>query len=291
MPTLSPRFKANILLLLTAAVWGIGFVAQRSAIEDGMGSISFTGIRFFLGWLCIQPFIFKLSREKRKNYSSKYLQLLLCLFMLVGAVLQQIGMETTSASKAGFLTSIYVVLTPILAAIWSHKIKLKTWAGAFFVIVGLYYLSMKNFEIKTGDLLVILGACMWAGQVLVLDVLTKIVNPIMLASRQFLFVACICLIWGGTFENQNADIWLNAIPEILFSGFFSIGIAFTFQAIAQVHAPPSDAAILMSCEAVFAAIFGFLILGELLNTRELIGCLLVFAGVLVSQIRWKNLLH
>ncbi|MBC8370345.1 MAG: DMT family transporter [Planctomycetes bacterium] len=281
------RLKADLFLLATAAIWGSGFVAQRAAMGD-IGPVAFTGVRFFLGWLCIQPFVWQVPKAKRQSKNYRWLTLALGLILLIGAVLQQIGIQFTSASKAGFLTSIYVILTPILAALWSHKIAGKTWAGALLVLGGMYFLSVNDLEISTGDLLVIFGACMWAGQVLLLDYLTKYVPPVLLASRQFLTVAVFCTAYALVFEDWQLQPWLDAAPLVLYSGFFSIGAAFTLQAIAQVHAPPADAAIIMSTEAIFAALFGYLLLAETFTPRELIGCALVLFGVLVSQLRWRR---
>jgi drug/metabolite transporter (DMT)-like permease len=283
----SPRVKADLMLLATAVIWGSGFVAQRSVVDD-LGPMSFTGVRFFLGWLCIQPLVRKIPKSQNRDQRSFNLSLVLGLILLTGSVLQQFGIQYTTASKAGFLTSIYVVLTPILASFWSHKIAAKTWTGAIIVLLGMYLMSVQGITINKGDLLVISGACMWAGQILLLDYLAKKVHPLLLASRQFLLVAVVATAYGACFENWNAASWLNAAPEVLFSGIFAIGIAFSLQAVAQVNAPPSDAAIIMSAEAVFAAVFGYLILDEELSARELMGCSLVLLGVIVSQLRWRR---
>ena len=281
------RLKADFYLLTTAAIWGSGFVAQRAAMDD-IGPISFTGVRFFLGWLCIQPFVLRVPSNLRKSKEHRWLTIALGAILLTGCVLQQIGLQWTTASKAGFLTSIYVILTPILASFWSHKIAAKTWAGAGLVLLGVYFLSVNGFSMQIGDALVTLGACMWAGQVLLLDNLAKKVPPILLASRQFLLVAICCTAYGLVFEEWDSSAWINAAPAVVYSGVFAIGVAFSLQAIAQVHAPPSDAAIIMSTESVFAALCGYLLLGESLDQRELFGCGLVFLGIVISQLRWRS---
>lgn len=281
------RLKADLFLLATAALWGSGFVAQRVAMED-IGPLSFTGIRFFLGWLCIQPLVFRISPAERRNKNHRWLTISLGTILLIGVVLQQIGIQYTTASKAGFLTCICVILTPILASFWSHKIAGKTWGGAVLVLTGMYFLSMQGFRMQMGDALVTLGACMWAGHVLLLDHLAKRVPPALLASRQFLLVSICSTAYALLFEEWHVEPLLNAAPAILYSGFFSIGAAFTLQAYAQVHTPASDAAIIMSTESIFAALFGFLLLGEILNQRELFGCALVLTGVVISQLNWQT---
>lgn len=281
------RLKTDLYLLITAAIWGSGFVAQRAAMDD-LGPISFTGVRFFLGWLCIQPFVRRIPLADRRSTLHRWPTIWLGTILLTGSVLQQIGIQWTTASKAGFLTSIYVILTPILASFWSHKIATKTWLGAIAVLAGMYFLSVNNFSMQLGDALVTLGACMWAGQVLLLGYLAKKVPPVLLASRQFLLVAVCCTTYGIIFEPQSSSAWINAAPSVLYSGVFAIGAAFTLQAIAQVHAPPSDAAIIMSTEALFAAFCGYLLLDEVLNQRELFGCTLVLFGIVVSQLRWRR---
>lgn len=206
--------------------------------------------------------------------------------MFVAIGLQQIGLVHTTAGKAGFITGLYVVFVPMIGLLVGHRISVATWIGAAFAAVGLYFLSVAGqLAINPGDLFVLACAVVWAVHVQIIGWLSPKTDSVRLAAMQFgtgavLGLAAAMLTEEITFTGIMACKWW-----ILYGGVFPVGIAFTLQIIGQRDAPPAHAAVLMSLEAVFAAGTGWLLLSETLGHRELIGCALMFAGILVSQTR------
>ena len=290
--TMAP-LKSDSLLLLTAFIWGTAFVAQRVGM-DYVGPFTFNGLRFALGSLSLLPLLY-LFRERRQVPTSIRPQASLkmiivggCLagiVLFLGASLQQVGLVYTTAGKAGFITGLYVVIVPLLGLFWKQNPGLGTWLGAVLAAIGLYFLSVtKSFTLSFGDLLELIGAFFWAGHVLILSWLSPKIDSLKLAFVQFL--ACSLLSLGVAFISETwalSAITAAAVP-ILYGGLVSIGVAYTLQVVAQREAKPAHAAILLSLEAVFAALGGWVILGETLSTRGLIGCSLMLAGMLLSQL-------
>ena len=285
--------KSNILLLVTAAIWGFAFVAQRVGMEY-LGPFTFNAARFTLGTLSLLPLVF-LSRHERPASKSILprpdLKLLVfggfsAGFMLfMGMSLQQVGLVYTTAGKAGFITSLYVVIVPILALFWKQSTNPGTWIGAVLAAVGLYFLSVtEQFTIEFGDLLEFLCAFFWAGQVLIIGWLSPRVQSVKLAFTQFVVCAALSLIIALRVEDIAWNALIQAAWPILYGGILSSGVAFTFQIMAQRHTHPAHASIIMSLEAVFAAIGGWLVLNELLSIRGLVGCGLMLSGMLLSQL-------
>jgi len=205
--------------------------------------------------------------------------------LFAGASLQQVGLVYTTAGKAGFITGLYVVIVPILAVFIGQKSALGTWGGALLAAVGLYFLSVtESFTIQFGDLLEIIGAFFWSVHVLLLARFSNKVGPIRLAFIQFVICSVLSLITGLIFEVITLQGIIDAAVPILYGGLGSVGIAYTLQVVAQRYAHPAHAAILLSLETVFAALGGWLILDEILSTRALVGCALMFAGMIFSQL-------
>jgi drug/metabolite transporter (DMT)-like permease len=204
----------------------------------------------------------------------------------------------TTASKAGFLTALYIVLVPILGLIIRHKTHWNTWLSVTIAAVGLYFLCIKeSFTMEIGDLAVLVGAFFWACHILVIDhfvVGLKQRDLLKLCALQFLVAAALALvaapILDGFFAQGSFDLsaLVDALPAILYTGILSTGVAFTLQAVGQQGLNPSAASIIMSLEAVFSLIFGMLLLGEMLTVREAIGCALMFAAVILSQMPVKE---
>jgi drug/metabolite transporter (DMT)-like permease len=244
--------KSDALLLTTAIIWGFAFVAQRVGM-DYVGPFTFNGIRFAIGSLSLLP-----------------------LALFSGASLQQIGLVYTTAGKAGFITGLYVIIVPLLGLFWRQQPKIGTWIGAVLAAIGLYFLSVtEEFTIELGDLLVLIGAFFWAAHVLIIGWLSPRINPVKLAFSQYVACSVLSLITACLIEDITMlSIFQAAIP-ILYGGLLSVGIAYTLQVIAQRDAHPAHAAILLSLEAVFAAIGGWLILGEIISARGLFGCVSV----------------
>ena len=285
----SRTMRANLLLLLTALIWGAAFVAQRMGM-DHMGPLTFNGIRFALGALALLPLIGHM--DKRRTTAPTPLPtlirggLLMGGALFLGAWLQQFGLCYTTAGKAGFITGLYVVVVPLLGLLWGQRTPWGTWVGALLAVVGLYLLTMNDrLTLTEGDGLVLIGAFFWAGHVLTIGWLAgRHVEPVLLACLQFIVCGVLSLAVAVTSEPITLDGLQGAAWPILYGGLLSVGVAYTLQVVAQRDAPPAHAAIILSLETVFAALGGWLLLNETLAGRGLIGCGLMFAGMLLSQL-------
>jgi drug/metabolite transporter (DMT)-like permease len=281
---------ADLLLLFTSLIWGVAFVAQRLGMLH-LGPLYFNGIRFAIGALCLLP-LWLWQRAPGKGTEAKASRLfrlgggaLAGTLLFLGATLQQWGLKTTTAGNGGFLTSLYVVIVPLFG------IFLKIWpgfgssAGAVLCLVGAYLLSVTgNWVIEPGDALIIAGSVMWAFHFLALSWLAKKMEPLLLALLQFCYCSAFSLAGASFLESVRIEQVIHAAGPLLFGGVGSVGIGYTLQVIAQRKAPATHAAIILSLEAVFAAIAGGIFLGEHLSARGVVGGLLVFLGVIVAQI-------
>ncbi len=291
------------MLLLTAMIWGVAFVAQRVGMAY-VGPFTFNGVRFALGALSLVPLLW-LNRRRRRDsghnsgHDARSVDVKTVLIggalaggmLFVAASLQQAGVALTTAGKAGFITGLYVVIVPLLGLLWGQRTDLGTWVGALLAVVGLYLLSVtEDLTIAPGDLLVLLGAFFWAIHVHILSRFSGPVGPVNLAFIQFVACAIFSLLTARVVEDLRwAQVWrdpsalIGALVPILYGGLLSVGVAYTLQVVAQREAHPAHAAIILSSEAVFAVIGGWMILGEMLSTRGIIGCGVMLAGMLISQ--------
>jgi len=285
--------KADILLLITAVIWGAAFVAQRVGM-DFMGPLTFNAVRFALGAAALVPLIHRIDREKKKDGTYQEVDkksfikgsLIAGGALFMGATFQQWGLVYTTAGNAGFITGLYVVFVPIMGLFFKQKTGLPTWIGAVFAVIGMYLLSVnEGFHIEMGDLLVLVCAVFFAGHVIVISLLASKVDPVKFAAGQFVACSAFSFIGAFAFETMTfAGIWAGIVP-ILYGGLMSVGVAYTLQVVAQQEAKPAHAAIILSLESVFAALAGWLLLGEILTTQGLIGCGLMLCGMLLSQIK------
>lgn len=281
-----------MLLMLTAAIWGFAFVAQRVGMQY-VGAFTFNGVRFALGSLSLVPLIIyfnnKKKQEKKEETSLKQTLLpgiIAGTVLFCGASLQQLGLAYTTAGKAAFITGLYIVLVPLLGIFLKQHVKLNTWIGVVLAVTGLYFLSVnEDLTIAKGDFLELIGAFFWAGHILVIDYLTKKVDALKLSFVQF--AACSVLSMAVALISEDISIpgLGQAVIPILYGGLFSVGVAYTLQVVAQKHAKPSHAAIILSMEAVFAALGGALLLSENLGARGYLGCALMFAGMILTQVQ------
>lgn len=284
--------RSVFILLLTAAIWGFAFVAQRVGMQH-VGAFTFNGVRFALGSLSLLPVIYffsKKSKEENKEKEEADIKTTIKsgaiagMVLFIAASLQQIGLIYTTAGKAGFITSLYIVLVPILGIFLKQKTHITTWIGAFIAVAGLYFLSInESLTIEFGDFLEIIGAFFWAIHIQLIDKFVKNVNAIKLSSVQFATCSIFSLITAFIIEDVNVVGISNALIPILYGGIMSAGVAYTLQAVGQKYAKPSHAAIALSMEAVFAAIGGILLLSESLPLKGYLGCALMMAGMLVTQ--------
>lgn len=265
-------------------------MAQRAGMQY-LEPFMFNGIRFMLGSLWLLPVLFLRRntscepwlREFRKTAFTS--GMILGLILFAAASLQQFGIAETTAGKAGFITGLYVIIVPFLGLFLKRFSPVLTWLGAILAVLGLYFLSINESIIpETGDLLVLCGAFFWAFHVLAIDRFVKRSDAFLLAFIQFLVCALLSLIFGFFLESLNLHNVINASIPLLYAGIFSVGIGYTLQVVAQKEANPAHAAIILSLEAVFAAVGGWLILSEMLSPRELLGCLLMLSGMIFSQL-------
>ncbi len=285
--------KSDAMLLLAAAIWGFAFVAQRVGMSH-VGPFTFNAVRFALGAAVLLPFTF--SQESRKGGRgavqslSNSKQLLYAggltgCVLFAAASLQQVGIVYTTAGKAGFITGLYVVIVPLLSLFMRQLPSAGAWIGAALATAGLYMLSIRSgLSISLGDSLVLGSAIFFALHVLVIGWLSRRMYPVRLAFLQFTTCSLLSFITAISTEAiALGDIAAAAIP-ILYAGGLSVGIAYTLQALSQREAPAAHAAIILSMEAVFAALGGSLLLGETLSSRGLTGCGLMLLGALVSKL-------
>lgn len=284
------ELNANILLLITAMIWGLAFVAQRVG-TDYLGPFTFNGIRFTLGACSLLPWIiFTNKTTKTKEKKSMNMNNVViaggisgCV-LFIGSTLQQLGLAYTTAGKAAFITGLYMAFVPILGIFLRQKTRATTWLGVLCAVIGLYFLSVNDgFIIGKGDLYEIIGAVFWAIHILLIDNFTKRVDGLKLSFVQIITCAILSISAAAIFESINFTAIHRAIIPILYGGICSVGVAYTLQVIGQKNARPSHAAIILSMESVFASIGGILILNESLQFRGYVGCVLMLGGMLLSQ--------
>ncbi len=293
-------WQANALLLLTAAIWGLAFVAQRVGM-DYIGPFTFNALRFGLGGAALSIVIHlrdagKLSAVQRAAPASRPAGwwrwgLLLGVVLFGGASLQQAGLVYTTAGKAGFITGLYVVLVPLVGTWLGERHGLHVWLGVLLALVGLYLLSVNGaWRVAWGDFLVSLGALFWTAHVLLVDHLVARFDSLRLAALQFGMVALLSAVVAVWREPLYVTGVWQAMLAILYGGLLSVGVGYTLQLVAQQYAPPAHASIILSLEAVFALLGGVVLLSEPLNGRGMLGSVLMLSGMLVSQANgtWAN---
>lgn len=301
---MSKKLRGNLLLLLTALIWGISFVAQRAGMEY-IGPFTFNGIRSLIGGIVLIPVILLLARmdqkggkderelsdeEKQAERKTLLLGGLSCgIVLFIASSLQQIGVVYTTAGKAGFITALYIVLVPILGIFIGKKIRPVIWLCVALSVAGLYLLCMKGgFSLSKGDLLVLLCALAFAVHILVIDYFSPKTNGVKLSCIQFFVCGIISLVPMLVFEtpvwSQILDCWL----PILYAGVLSCGVAYTLQIVAQKDTDPTVASLLLSLESVFAVISGVILLHEHIAARELMGCVIMFVAIIIAQLPSKE---
>ena len=283
------KIKSTSLLFLTAIIWGFAFVAQRVG-ADYVGAFTFNGVRFLLGAFSLVPVILIFEKEKfnkNKFKSTVVIGVFAGVILFIASSLQQFGIVFTgSAGKAGFLTGLYIVLVPLIRFLMGKKTSVLTFVGAVFAVTGLFFLCMTGDKITfgIGDVVLIIGAFFWAAHILVIDKFVNIVSALKFSMVQFLT----CGILGIIFALFTETIEVSAIKQagipILYGGLMSVGVAYTCQILGQKKADPTFASIIFSTESVFSAIGGALILHEMMSGRGYLGCVLIFIGIILSQI-------
>ncbi|AND83937.1 EamA family transporter [Clostridium tyrobutyricum] len=280
--------KSYVYLLITALIWGFAFAAQRFVVRF-VEPFTFNGIRFVLGAISLIPVMILYKSDSAKQYSLKraaFGGIIAGMFLFLASSFQQIGLEGTTAGKAAFITGLYIVIVPLFGIFLKQHIDINLWIGALTAIIGLYLLCVTGgFTVKYSDMLQLISSFLFASQILIIGYFANKVDCIKLAFFQFVTCALLSLIVAVFTENMYIPNIKNALIPIIYAGIFSVGVAYTFQILGQKYAEPTHSAIIMSLESVFAAVGGFLILGEKLELRALIGCMVMFLGIIISQVR------
>ena len=299
---MSKKMKSNILLLLTAFIWGSAFVAQKSGM-DYIEPFTYNGIRTFIGGLVLIPVIifFAKKNNKQSGKNEKAFDFerdkiaviggMFCgLALFVASSLQQFGVSYTTAGKAGFITTLYVVFVPIISLVLRKRVRPIMWLCVVLGAVGLYLLCMTDasFTLQFGDMLVLLCAIALAVHIMVIDHFSPKADGVKISCVQFLFSGALGIICMFIFENQDLRNLIACWLPILYAGVLSCGVAYTLQVVAQADADPTAASLILCLESVFAVISGAILLHESMSPRELMGCAVIFVAVIISNLPEKK---
>ena len=289
------KIRQNVFPILAALIWGTAVVAQ-SVASDYVSPLTFNTVRSAIAFLVLLIIsrvaarhaarAQKTPEEKRTERRALVLGGVCCGFCLaVASNLQQLGLGETSPGKAGFITALYVVLVPVFGIFLRKRAPAQVWVSAVIAVAGLYLLCVKEgFSIEPSDFYVLLCAVVFAFHILCIDHFVQKANGIRLSCIQFLVVTLLSCAGMLAFENPDAGAIVSCLPQLLYVGIFSSGVAYTLQILAQKDSDPTVVTILLSLESVFSVLAGAVILGDRLAAREYVGCVLMFAAVLLAQI-------
>ena len=294
--------KGNILLFITAFIWGCAFVAQRTGMEY-IGPLTFNGIRSLVGGFTLLIYLLIRNKLQKKTTDGSDVRVKnspsikftffcgvvcgLCLF--AGTTLQQMGMVYTTAGKAGFITALYIILVPLLGIFLGKKIRLVVWVGVLLALAGLYLLCVgEDFSVNKGDMLVLLCAFAFTLHITFVDKVSEKIDGVIISCIQLFVCGLISVPGMLLFETLDWNLIFQCMIPILYAGVLSCGIAYTLQIVAQKYTEPTVASMIMSLESVFALLSGMIILKERISILELLGCILMFAAVIIAQLPEKN---
>lgn len=299
---MAKKKNRSLLALLAAFIWGISFVSQ-SLSAGHIGSFTFNAVRAIVGTLSLLAVLLirgGIQRKKGVTSGPRDLKLLVkgglacgsC--MAVGAFLQQWGIESTTAGKAGFITALYVVLVPLAAIFLKKRVSPRIWLSVLLAAAGLYFLCLKKgegFRVNQGDLLVFCCAFFYTGQILCIDHFAAKTDGVELSLAQFAVMAVICSLCAPIFETVTLESIRVCLPHILYVGIFSSAVAYTLQIMAQKDGNPAVVSLLLCLESFFAALSGAVLLGDTMTAREYFGCGLMLTAVILSQLPEKRTLR
>ena len=301
---MSKRARANVMLFITAFIWGSAFVAQKVGAD--IGTFTYNGIRTFVGGLTLIPVILimdsmrkkkapadtRTEEEKKADRKVWIIGGLCCGFALfVASTLQQYGIYFTTAGNAGFITALYCIIVPFLSLLVGKKIRWIVWPAVVLGVIGLYLLCInpaEGFHLQKGDFFVLLCAFAFACHIMVIDYFSPKTDGVKLSCVQFLFAGAIGMVLMFIFETPDLTAILECWFPILYAGVMSCGVAYTLQVVAQADANPTEASLILCLESVFAVITGAIILGESMHIRGYIGCALILGAVVLSQLPEKS---
>ena len=294
------QVRNSLLLLLAAIIWGVAFVAQSVGMEY-VGPFTFNAVRSLLGGIVLIPCIFLLGKlngekevtllpkEKKERKTLLFGGVLCGLFLCAASNMQQFGILYTTVGKAGFITACYIVLVPILGMFLGKKTGMGIWFSVVLAVIGLYLLCMTDsLSFGKGDLFVLGCAVLFAGHILVIDHFTMLVDGVRMSCLQFLVSGSISSVLMFLFENPTINgIWQAKMP-ILYAGIMSCGVAYTLQIVGQKEMNPTVASLILSLESCISVLAGWMLLGQKLSVRELLGCGVMFAAILIAQLPEKK---
>ena len=287
--------KNNVLLVLTALIWGCAFVAQSVGM-DYVGPFTFNMARFLIGAIVLLPVIWFMDRQRKTGAEKGAGQKTLIIggiccgtALAVASTLQQWGILFTTVGKAGFITAMYIVIVPLLGVFIGKKVRPLIIGCVAIAVVGFYFLCMtESLRLGLGDFLVLLCAIAFSIHILVIDHFSPKVDGVKMSAIQFLTAAIISAVPTLLWEQPVLTEILQAWQPVLYAGVMSCGVAYTLQIIAQKNADPTVASLLLSLESVFSVLAGWVLLGQGLSLKELFGCVLIFCAIILAQLPEKK---
>ncbi|MCM1135359.1 MAG: DMT family transporter [Clostridium sp.] len=287
--------RNSFLLFMAAFIWGVAFVAQSVGM-DYMGPFTFNGIRFLMGSIVLLPLVyFRRKRDKEQGRERAGIKITLtggvCCGLALGtaSLFQQVGIMHTTVGKAGFITTLYIVIVPIMGIFLKKKVSGKVWIGAILAAFGMYLLCMsERLSLSKGDTYVFICAVIFSVHILVIDYFSPKADGVELSCIQFLVAGLISSILAFIFEEPTFSSFIAGIIPLAYAGIMSCGVAYTLQIIGQKDMDPTVASLILSLESVVSMLAGWVILGQALSARELAGCALVFAAVVLVQLPDKR---
>ena len=291
------EWKSSLMLLLTAAIWGVAFVAQSVGM-DYIGPFTFNAIRSLVGGLVLIPCIWLLNRKKPAAQEDTPAQSGRTLFiggiccgvaLAVASSLQQMGIQYTSVGKAGFITALYIVIVPLLGLLFKRRVSGLIWVAVVIAVGGMYLLCItEGFSVGKGDLLVMASAFCFSAHILIIDYFSPKADGVKMSCIQFLVCGLLCAVPMLIMERPSLPQILAAWMPLIYAGVFSCGVGYTLQIVGQRHIDPTIASLILSLESAISVLAGWVILGQKLTVRELIGCILVFCAIILAQLPQKE---
>lgn len=283
--------RSSVLLFTAALIWGVAFVAQSVGM-DYMGPLSFNSARFLMGSIVLLPLvIFRRKKNKKDGIKPADTKITLIggiccgLALCAAALFQQYGILFTTVGKAGFITTLYIILVPVFGIFLKKKVPGKVWIGAVIAAAGLYLLCMsESFSLGRGDVLVFVCAVLFSIHILVIDHFSPKIDGVELSCLQFFTAGILAGIGAFIFETPRISDFIAGIVPLAYAGIMSSGVAYTLQVIGQKDMEPTIASLILSLESVVSVLAGWVILGQALSGRELLGCALVFGAVILVQL-------
>lgn len=302
----SSSFKSTLILLLVAMIWGTSFIGQKVGMDD-IGPFFFVAFRMLFAGISLIPVYLisektgnralekkgtpRTAEEKKQMLRTGITGGFFCGIMMYCAnTLQQVGIVTTTAGKAAFITALYIILVPIMGIFMKHKTGMNVWVGAVLAVIGLYLLCITpgEFHLASGDLIILIGSFFWGFHILVMDHFAPKANVALIVCIQSFTASAIGFVLAFIKEDFAWSDVAGALPSLLYVAIFCTAIAYSLQGLGQRHADPTVASIVMSLESVFAVISGFLLLHETFTGREILGCVIMFAAIIITQLPAKS---